>query len=123
MLIGFSKLNSKLLILAIFPIFDPIRKIVDEKREDKYNDNNLFKLFRFYLSYVLSIIFIEIIKFRTKDEKRNKILNKLKNRNFKNKKEENVDENNNITKSDESSWINPQDKVKKDLKKEKIKKK
>ena len=60
MLIGFSKLNSKLLILAIFPIFEPIRKIFDEirkERKDKFKDNNYFKLFRFYLSYVLSIIF------------------------------------------------------------------
>jgi len=125
MLIGFSKnINSKLLILAIFPIFDPIRKIVDEKREDKYNDNNFFKLFRFYLSYILSIIFIIIIKFRTKDEKMNKLFNKLKNIKFKNKKEEKVDENNdNINKSDGTNWINPQEKVKRDLKKEKITKK
>jgi len=123
MLIGFSKLNSKLLILAIFPIFDPIRKIFDEKREDKYNDNNFFKLFRFYLSYVLSIIFIAIIKFRTKDEKKIKLFNKLKNIKLKKKKEEKIDEDSDVTKSDGSNWINPQDKVKKDLKKEKITKK
>ena len=47
MLIEFSKLNSKLLILVIFPIFDPLRKIVDEKREDKYNDNN-------FINYIYS---------------------------------------------------------------------
>ena len=70
MLIGFSKLNSKLLILAIFPIFEPIRKIFDEKRKDKSKDNNFFKLFRFYLSYVLSFIFVIIIKCRTKNEKK-----------------------------------------------------
>ena len=118
MLIGFSKVNSKLLILAIFPLIDPIRKIFDEKREDKSNDNNFFKLFRFYLSYVLSIIFIIIIKFREKDEKRNKIINKLKTINFTKNKDEKVD-----AKSDGQSWINPQDKVKSDLKKERVAKK
>ena len=118
MLIGFSKVNSKLLILAIFPVIDPIRKIFDEKREDKSNDNNFFKLFRFYLSYVLSIIFIIIIKFREKDEKRNKIINKLKTINFTKNKDEKVD-----AKSDGQSWINPQDKVKSDLKKERVAKK
>ena len=118
MLIGFSKVNSKLLILAIFPLIDPIRKIFDEKREDKSNDNNFFKLFRFYLSYVLSIIFIIIIKFREKDEKRNKIINKLKTINFTKNKDEKVD-----AKSDGQSWINPQDKVKSDLKKERVSKK
>ena len=118
MLIGFSKVNSKLLILAIFPLIDPIRKIFDEKREDKSNDNNFFKLFRFYLSYVLSIIFIIIIKFREKDEKRNKIINKLKTINFTKNKDEKVE-----AKSDGQSWINPQDKVKSDLKKERVAKK
>ena len=118
MLIGFSKVNSKLLILAIFPIFEPIRKIFDEKRKDKSKDNNFFKLFRFYLSYVLSIIFIIIIKFREKDEKRNKIINKLKTINFTKNKDEKVD-----AKSDGQSWINPQDKVKSDLKKERVAKK
>jgi hypothetical protein len=118
MLIGFSKVNSKLLILAIFPVIDPIRKIFDEKREDKSNDNNFFKLFRFYLSYVLSIIFIIIIKFREKDEKRNKIINKLKTINFTKNKDEKVE-----AKSDGQSWINPQDKVKSDLKKERVAKK
>ena len=118
MLIGFSKINCKLLILAIFPLIDPIRKIFDEKREDKSNDNNYFKLFRFYLSYVLSIIFIIIIKFREKDEKRNKIINKLKTINFTKNKDEKVE-----AKSDGQSWINPQDKVKSDLKKERVAKK
>ena len=124
MLIGFSKVNSKLLILAIFPIFEPIRKIFDKKRDDNKhnNDNNYFKLFRFYLSYILSFIFIIIIKYRTKEEKKN-IFNRLKNINLKKKKEENADEKNNVAKSDGQSWINPQDKVKSDLKKEKITKK
>lgn len=119
MLIGFSKLNSKLLILIIFPIFEPIRKLFDEKREDKSNDNNFFKLFRFYLSYILSIIFIIIIKCRTKEDKRN-IFNKIKNINVIKKKEEKVNEDNNMVKSDDQSWINPQEKVKKNLKKEKM---
>ena len=121
MLIEFSKLNSKLLILVIFPIFDPLRKIVDEKREDKYNDNNFFKCFRFYLSYILSIIFIVIIKCRTKDEKNN-IFNKLKNINLKKKKEEKADEKTDAKKSDGQNWINPQDQVKRDLKKKKMRK-
>ena len=121
MLIGFSKINSKLLILVIFPIFDPLRKIVDEKREDKYNDNNFFKCFRFYLSYILSIIFIVIIKCRTKHEKNN-IFNKLKNINLAKKKEEKADEKADVTKSDKQNWINPQDKVKRDLQKEKMRK-
>ena len=119
MLIGFSKLNSKLLILVIFPIFEPLRKIVDEKREDKHNDNNFFKLFRFYLSYILSIILIIIIKYRTRDEKNN-IFNKLKNINITKKNEEKADEKSDAQRSDGQNWINPQDKVKKDLKKVKM---
>ena len=121
MLIGFSKLNSKLLILAIFPLFEPIRKIFDEKRKDKSKDNNYFKLFRFYLSYVLSFIFVIIIKCRTKNEKEN-IFNRLKNLNFK-KREEMADENIDVVKRGGLNWINPQDKVKRDLKKEKASKK
>ena len=121
MLIGFSKLNSKLLILAIFPLFEPIRKIFDEKRKDKSKDNNYFKLFRFYLSYVLSFIFVIIIKCRTKNEKEN-IFNRLKNLNFK-KREEKADENIDVVKRGGLNWINPQDKVKRDLKKEKASKK
>ena len=123
MLIGFSKVNSKLLILAIFPLFDPIRKIFDEKRKDKSKDNNYFKLFRFYLSYVLSIIFIIIIKYRSKNEKeKENIFNKLKSLNFK-KREEKADENSDSMKSGGNSWINPQYKVKRDLKKVKVSKK
>ena len=121
MLIGLSKVNSRLLILAIFPIFEPIRQILEEKIEEKPNENNFFKLFRFYLSYILSIIFIAIIKYRTRDEKKN-IFNKLKNINLE-KKEESSYKNNDVNKSDGQIWINPQDKVKSDLKKEKKAKK
>jgi hypothetical protein len=121
MLIKFSKINRKLLILIIFPIFEPIRKIVAEHLEDKHNDNNFFKIFRFYLSYVLSIIFILIIKYRIKDEKKN-IFNTLKN-NINQKKEKKSVENSDIMKNNGQSWINPQDKVRNDLKKVKRTKK
>lgn len=114
MLIRFSKLNIKVLILAIFPVFDPIRKILNELKEGKFHDNNFFKLFRYYLSFVLSFIFIAIIKCRTKEEKIN-IFNKKKNINPKKKEDEKVNKN-----SDRHSWINPQEKVKNEIKKVKM---
>ena len=64
MFIEFGEINCKYLILAIFPLFYPFRKIVYEN----INDNHFFDIFRFYLSYILSFIFILIIKKRTGKE-------------------------------------------------------
>ena len=100
MLIEFEKFNSKLLILLIFSIFNPLKRII----EVKINDNNYFEMFRFYLSYTLSFIFILIIKKRTKNNKKNIEINYIAKTN--NSKKEN--------------WINPQDNVKKEIKKEKF---
>ena len=54
--------------------------------------------------------------------KKKNIFNRLKNLNFK-KREEKADENIDVVKSGGLNWINPQDKVKRDLKKEKASKK
>ena len=104
MLIEFEKLNYKLLILFIFSVFDPLRKIIS----DKIKDNNFFQLFRFYLSYLLSFVFILIIKYRSKDNHE---------KNFSINNDDNSinssEENNNIKKNSQI-WINPLDNVKKE---------
>ena len=65
MLFEFGIINSKLLILLIFPISSQIRSIIISY----INDNNIFQVFRVFLSYLLSYIFILIINKRTKKEK------------------------------------------------------
>ena len=102
MLIEFGELNYKVLIIFIFPIFTLLRKIINDSIEDNY----FFDLFRFYLSYILAIIFLFIIKERTRvsyiksesinDD--NKGLNKL---------------------SKNSIWINPLEQLKEEQNKEK----
>ena len=110
MLIEFAKLNYKLLILLIFSIFGPLRKIVDSK----IKDNNFFQLFRFYFSYLLSFIFILIIKYRTRDNHK-----KSKSIDYGNNSINNSDENNDI-KRNSQIWINPLDNVKKEKQKQKM---
>ena len=65
MLYEFGIINSKLFILIIFPISSQIRRIIISC----INDNNIFQVFRTYLSYILSFIFILIINYRTKKDK------------------------------------------------------
>ena len=65
MLYEFGIINSKLFILIIFPISSQIRRIIISC----INDNNIFQVFRTYLSYILSFIFILIINYRTRKDK------------------------------------------------------
>ena len=58
MLIEFGEINYKIFILLLYPLFIHLRKIIPEL----INDNYYFDLFRFYLSYILSSIFLLIIK-------------------------------------------------------------
>jgi len=106
MLLEFGIINSKLLILLIFPISSQLRRIVISY----IDDNNIFQTFRTFLSYLLSFIFILIIKYRTKNEK---ILEE-------NDKKE-IEANNNQRNS--SIWINPLKENENLMNKEKRKKK
>ena len=106
MLFEFGIINSKLLILIIFPIFSQLRRIIISY----INDNNMFQIFRTFLSYLISFIFILIIKYRTKNEK---IENEIE------KKEKYT--NNNERNS--SIWINPLKENENLMNKEKRKKK
>lgn len=65
MLVEFSKLRPQAFFIFIFPIFNQLRKIIIIEICG-IKDNYFFDLFRLYLSYLLSIIFIIIIKYRTK---------------------------------------------------------
>ena len=62
MFIEFGEINKKLLILIIYPIFIQLRKFIKKQ----INDNHFFDLFRFYFIYLLSIIFVLIIKHRSR---------------------------------------------------------
>ena len=67
MIIEFT-FNSQLLILLIFPIFKQIDSIVKNIYLQK--DNTLFKIFRMFLSYEFSIIFLIISKYKNKSRKK-----------------------------------------------------
>ena len=69
MLIEFT-FNSHLLILLIFPIFKQIDSIIKNLYLQK--DNTLFKIFRMFLSYEFSIIFLIISKYTNKSKKKEK---------------------------------------------------
>ena len=76
MFIEFTVLNVKLLILLIFPIFDEIEDYT--LKEYIVDDNQLFKAFRYFLSYIIAGIFLIIYKIRNrklniKDEKEKQI--------------------------------------------------
>ena len=73
MLIELSEFNLKLLIPLIFPIF----KRIEDYSKKAYikEENQLFKTFRYFLSYIFAFIPFLIIKFRTKNaNEKNKIL-------------------------------------------------
>ena len=59
MFIEFTVLNVKLLILLIFPIFDEIEDYT--LKEYIVDDNQLFKAFRYFLSYIISGFFLNDI--------------------------------------------------------------
>ena len=63
MLIEFSKINIKLFFPLIFPIFYRIERYISTTYFEK--DNNLFKTFRYFLSYLLCIIPYLIIRIRS----------------------------------------------------------
>lgn len=116
MIIEFSFFNSQIFIPLLFPIFIQI-----EGGLRKYcikEENILFKIFRYYLSYTFSLTFILIIKFRTRSSQK-KIETKSEN-----KKNENENKNTKIVlekekKRKSSFWINPLDIELKKYKREK----
>ena len=93
MLIEFSKIKYQLFIPLIYPFFIQIKTLINNSWTD-IEDNPFFKLFRYYLSYLLSFIFIIIINLRTKIHK------KRQSRQF---QKSVIKENSN------SNWINPLD--------------
>ena len=65
MLIELSEFNIKLLLPLIFPIFKRIGDF--SKKAYIKEDNQQFKVFRYFLSYILCFIPFLIIKLRTKN--------------------------------------------------------
>ena len=65
MLIELSEFNLKLLIPLIFPIFKRIEDY--SKKAYLKNENQLFKTFRYFLSYTFTFIPLLIVKYRTKN--------------------------------------------------------
>ena len=76
MLIEFT-FNKQLLILLIFPIFKQIDSIIKNLYLQK--DNTLFKIFRMFLSYEFSIIFLIISKYTNKSKKKKRKTKQMKN--------------------------------------------
>ena len=70
MLIEFT-FDKKLLFLLIFPIFKQIDSSVRTYYAKK--DNKLFRIFRIFLSYELSLIFLLISIYRSKTTKKSTI--------------------------------------------------
>ena len=115
MLIEFSFFNSQIFIPLLFPIFIQIESAL--RKFCIKDENILFKIFRYYLSYIFSLIFVIIIKFRTKSSQK-KI--EIKNEN-KNEKEKNniIIEKEKERKRKSSFWINPLDIEQQKFKREK----
>ena len=82
MLIELSEFNIKLFLPFIFPIFNRIQSY----SEDAYviKDNQLFKAFRYFLSYTFASIFLIIMKIRTRKTDFGKKKSESKNNNEKN---------------------------------------
>ena len=82
MLVQCSISNCLIFIPFIFPIFIQIHYIVKNMYIKEDNDNKVFYIFRYYLSYTLSIIFLIIIKCKIRTRRRTlnkKLLFKRKN--------------------------------------------
>ena len=77
MWIELSEFNFKLFIPLIFPVFKRIQDVVKKAYIKK--DNQLFKTFRYFASYMLSFIFLIIIYFRTRKIQSESIENKENN--------------------------------------------
>ena len=91
MLIECSVFNYQIFIPLIYPIFIQIKSKIEYIYIKK--DNILFKIFRYYLSYNLSFIFLLIVKYRTRSTVRK------------------TNDNDNLLDKniERSSWINPLD--------------
>ena len=68
MLIEFSELNAKLLILLIFPVFKNLETIV--KKLYIVEDSGMFSFFRYFCSYIFASVFVLIIHYRSKRRKK-----------------------------------------------------
>ena len=64
MWIELSEFNFKLFIPLIFPVFKRVQDVIKKLYMKK--DNQLFKTFRYFTSYMLSFIFLIIIYYRTR---------------------------------------------------------
>lgn len=100
MLIECSISNCLIFIPFIFPIFFQIEAYIN--KEYIKQDNKPFKLFRYFLSHIFAIIFIIIIKCRSKPGRYSSINNSLLKKRKENKRS--------------SIWINPLDIQQKKLK-------
>ena len=85
MLIEFS-FDQKLLFLLVFPIFKQLAKFVREKYIKK--DRILFRTYRIFLSFELSIIFLLIFKCKNKSSKK-EIISDENEKNYEHKNSEN----------------------------------
>ena len=61
-----SELNIKLLILLIFPVFMQIQNYTKNAYIAKDKDNQVFKTFRYFFSYIFAGIFLIIYKIRNR---------------------------------------------------------
>jgi len=61
-----SELNIKLLILLIFPVFMQIQNYTKNAYIAKDKDNQVFKTFRYFFSYIFAGIFLIIFKIRNR---------------------------------------------------------
>ena len=64
MLIEFSELNIKLLVMLIYPLFNQVEHYAKELYLN--NDNSYFNQFRYFTSYILSFIFLIILHYKSK---------------------------------------------------------
>ena len=76
MKVELSEFNFKLFIPLIFPIFKRIGDFT--KKSYMIKDHQLFKTFRYFLSYILFFIFLLIIYFRTRAKKEEKNIKQIK---------------------------------------------
>ena len=79
MLIEFSSFKWNLLILLIFPIFTRLKSYTKKIYITK--DNNIFKAFRYFFSYILTGIFLIISKWKNRHIKSTTIENISKDKN------------------------------------------
>ena len=67
MLVEFPKLNVKLLVLLIFPVFRTIERYTTPLYITE--DNSLFDTFRYFLCQIISVIFLYIFYKQNKGKK------------------------------------------------------